>query len=59
MSLASDPILWNTADCAFRYDMYKDIEEGLARQRHEPFTAKYIRGLPIGLTMSNGVTIGE
>lgn len=39
--------------------MYKDIEETLAKQRHTSFTDKYIQGLPVGLKMSNGVTIGE
>lgn len=39
--------------------MYKDVEESLAKQRQVSFTDKYIRGLPIGLKMSNGVTIGE
>lgn len=41
------------------YDMYKDVEESLAKQRQASFTDKYIHGLPIGLKMSNGVTIGE
>ncbi|KAJ4423611.1 hypothetical protein N0V82_001779 [Gnomoniopsis sp. IMI 355080] len=41
------------------YDMYKDIEESLARQKQVSYTDKFIRGLPIGLKMSNGVTIGE
>lgn len=41
------------------YDMYKDVEESLAKQRQVSFTDKYIHGLPIGLKMSNGVTIGE
>lgn len=39
--------------------MYKDIEEGLAAQKNVPFTVKYTRGLPFGLKMSNGVTVGE
>lgn len=39
--------------------MYKDVEESLAKQRNMPFADKYIQGLPIGLKMSNGVTIGE
>lgn len=47
------------ADCQTRYDMYKDVEEGLAKQQNVPFTAKYTRGLPFGLKMSNGVTVGE
>lgn len=52
------PVL-TLADNYSRYDMYKDIEEGLARQKNVPFTAKYTRGLPFGLKMSNGVTVGE
>lgn len=47
------------ADSQIRYDMYKDIEEGLAQQKNVPFTEKYTRGLPLGLKMSNGVTVGE
>lgn len=39
--------------------MYKDIEQGLAERKKVPFTAKYTCGLPLGLKMSNGVTIGE
>ena len=38
--------------------MYKDIEENLAGKRGIPFTDKYTHGLPIGLKMSNGVTVG-
>lgn len=38
--------------------MYKDIEERLARRRGQQYVDKYIRGLPIGLTLPNGVTIG-
>ncbi|KAJ0104033.1 hypothetical protein J7T55_009698 [Diaporthe amygdali] len=41
------------------YDMYKDIEEILAEQRHTSYTDKYIKGLPVGLKMSNGVTVGK
>lgn len=39
--------------------MYKDVEESLAKQRNVSYADKYIRGLPIGLKMSNGVTVGE
>lgn len=39
--------------------MYKDVEEVLAKQTRTPFTDKYMQGLPIGLKMSNGVTVGE
>lgn len=40
------------------YDMYKDIEERLARRRATPFTAGFIQGLPMGLELPNGITIG-
>jgi salicylate hydroxylase len=41
------------------YDMYKDIEEVIAQKRGIPFMEKFMRGLPIGLKLSNGVTVGE
>ncbi|KAL3488183.1 hypothetical protein BJX62DRAFT_253487 [Aspergillus germanicus] len=41
------------------YDMYKDIEEVIANDRGVPFEQKFIRGLPVGLKLSNGVTVGE
>ncbi|KAH8817284.1 putative salicylate hydroxylase [Xylogone sp. PMI_703] len=41
------------------YDMYKDVEEAIAMRRGLPFKEKFIKGLPIGLKLSNGVTIGE
>ncbi|KAI1840972.1 hypothetical protein JX265_010444 [Neoarthrinium moseri] len=40
------------------YDMYKDVEEKIAAQKGQPWTEKFITGLPIGLQLSNGVTIG-
>lgn len=42
-----------------RYDMYKDIEEKLASRRKAAFADmdKWIRGLPVGLKLSNGVMI--
>ncbi|KAF2997933.1 hypothetical protein E8E13_005366 [Curvularia kusanoi] len=40
------------------YDMYKDIEEKLTTIRGEKFLAPFIAGLPIGLEMPNGVTVG-
>ncbi|KAK5037669.1 hypothetical protein LTS07_001136 [Exophiala sideris] len=39
-------------------EMNADIDEALAEQRGEPFTAAYIHGLPIGLKLPNGVVIG-
>lgn len=40
------------------YDMYKDVEEKLLKIRGDKFLAPYISGLPIGLKMPNGVTVG-
>lgn len=39
--------------------MYKDIEQGLAEKRGIPYTDKFLKGLPLGMKLSNGVTIGE
>ncbi|KAG6363923.1 hypothetical protein INS49_009026 [Diaporthe citri] len=41
------------------YDMYKDIDESLAEQRHISYTGNYVKGLPVGLEMSNGVIVGK
>ncbi|PNY23449.1 Uncharacterized protein TCAP_06609 [Tolypocladium capitatum] len=41
------------------YDMHKDVEEQLAARRGVPFAEKFIRGLPVGLKLPSGVTIGE
>ncbi|CAK7221146.1 hypothetical protein SEUCBS140593_004471 [Sporothrix eucalyptigena] len=41
------------------YDMYKDIEEQLAAQRGELFTANFIKGLPIGLELPSGAVVGK
>ncbi|KAJ5200836.1 Monooxygenase FAD-binding [Penicillium cf. griseofulvum] len=40
------------------YDMYRDIDEKLAIKRGTPYTDKFFCGLPIGLELPNGVTIG-
>lgn len=42
-----------------RYDMYMDIEEKLAAKRKVPFTEKFIAGLPIGMRLTDGITIGQ
>lgn len=42
-----------------RYDMYKDIEEKLAAKRNVSFTEKFIGGLPLGMKLTNGVTVGQ
>ncbi|KAF6814073.1 salicylate hydroxylase protein [Colletotrichum sojae] len=41
------------------YDMYKDVEEALAKRDGTPFTQKFTKGLPIGMKLPNGVVIGE
>lgn len=41
------------------YDMYKDIEEKIAKRDAKPFNQKYITGLPVGFKLSNGVTVGQ
>lgn len=41
------------------YDMYKDIEEKLAEHRGYPYKDEFVCGLPIGLELPNGVTIGR
>ncbi|KAJ5488424.1 Monooxygenase FAD-binding [Penicillium expansum] len=40
------------------YDMHKDIEEKLAAKRGTTYTEKFLCGLPIGLELPNGITIG-
>ncbi|CEF84320.1 hypothetical protein FGSG_09063 [Fusarium graminearum PH-1] len=39
------------------YDMYKDIEEKLAKAKGDKYDG-FINGLPVGLVLPNGVTIG-
>ncbi|KAF2451790.1 FAD/NAD(P)-binding domain-containing protein [Karstenula rhodostoma CBS 690.94] len=41
------------------YDMYKDIDQTFAERQGVPYTDRYVKGLPIGLKLSNGVTVGE
>lgn len=41
------------------YDMYKDVEEVLAKRRGTMFSGKFSRGLPLGLRLPNGVVVGE
>ncbi|KAF4761830.1 hypothetical protein N7455_003590 [Penicillium solitum] len=40
------------------YDMYRDIEEKLAAKRGTTYTGKFLCGLPVGLELPNGITIG-
>ena len=40
------------------YDMYKDVEEKLAKHRGQSFKGWH-HGLPIGMKLPNGVTVGE
>ena len=39
------------------YDMYKDIDQAFAERKGRTYTDKYIRGLPFGLKLSNGITV--
>ncbi|KAH6870838.1 hypothetical protein BKA58DRAFT_316469 [Alternaria rosae] len=39
------------------YDMYKDIDQAYAEMDGVAYTDRYIRGLPFGLRLSNGVHI--
>lgn len=39
------------------YDMYKDIDQAYAEMDGVAYTDRYIRGLPFGLRLSNGVQI--
>ncbi|ATY64871.1 Fungal specific transcription factor [Cordyceps militaris] len=41
------------------YDMYKDVEEVLAKRRGTVFGERFCRGLPLGLKLPNGVVVGE
>ncbi|KAF2793430.1 FAD/NAD(P)-binding domain-containing protein [Melanomma pulvis-pyrius CBS 109.77] len=41
------------------YDMYKDINQAFAERQGIPYTEKYVRGLPFGLKLSNGITIDQ
>lgn len=38
--------------------MYRDIEEKLAAKRGSAWAEKFVCGLPIGLELPNGVTVG-
>lgn len=40
------------------YDMHRDIEEKLSAKRGTVYTDKFLCGLPIGLELPNGITIG-
>ena len=40
------------------YDMYRDIEQKIAVQSGQKYNGKFLCGLPIGLRLPNGVTIG-
>ncbi|KAI4658037.1 uncharacterized protein J4E78_006427 [Alternaria triticimaculans] len=39
------------------YDMYKDIDQAFAEMDGVAYTDRYVRGLPFGLRLSNGVQI--
>lgn len=50
--------IWLPVLICSRYDMYMHINELLCQNSGRPFVHKYIRGLPIGLELSNGFTVG-
>lgn len=39
----------------FRYDMYEDVKEQIARRRGTAYTEEFVKGLPIGLELPSGV----
>jgi salicylate hydroxylase len=41
------------------YDMYRDIDQAFAERRGMTYTGSYVKGLPFGLKLSNGVTIDQ
>lgn len=41
-----------------RYDMYRDIEEKLAKEQGDKYSGGFMNGLPLGLELPNGVVIG-
>ncbi|KAF2131460.1 salicylate hydroxylase-like protein [Dothidotthia symphoricarpi CBS 119687] len=40
------------------YDVYKDVGEKLAQAQGKRYMEPFVCGLPVGLTMPNGVTVG-
>ncbi|KAM0246025.1 hypothetical protein ACHAP5_004996 [Fusarium lateritium] len=40
------------------YDMYRDIEEKLAKEQGDKYSGSFLNGLPLGLELPNGVIIG-
>ncbi|KAM3436306.1 hypothetical protein NHJ13734_005139 [Beauveria thailandica] len=48
-----------TIDEMNSYEMYKDVDEMLAKRRGIVFGEKFSRGLPLGLKLPNGVVVGE
>lgn len=41
------------------YDMYKDIEQKIAESKGVEYKDKYIKGLPFGLELGNGIVVGQ
>jgi salicylate hydroxylase len=39
------------------YDMHKDIDQAFAERDRRPYTGRYVKGLPFGLKLSNGITV--
>lgn len=42
-----------------RYDLHMHVEEVVAKNTGKIYTRRYTRGLPIGLKLSNGFTVGD
>jgi salicylate hydroxylase len=40
------------------YNMHMHIDEVVSRRTRQTYTHKYTRGLPMGLKLSNGYTVG-
>lgn len=41
------------------YDMYEDVKEKLAEAQGRKYEGRFLSGLPLGLEMPNGVTVGS
>lgn len=39
--------------------MYKDIDQAFAEKEGRPYTDNYVKGLPFGLKLSNGITVDQ
>lgn len=57
-ALDSCYLVFQYANACCRYDMYGDVEEKLAAKRGDQYNGKFICGLPIGLELPSGITVG-